>query len=71
MKTKKNFVVIDFDWVPGIFDYPQNIPLPKVGEKIQFETDQCKACQFGIVTEIKHMINYSISEIRIIVKRDE
>jgi len=70
MKAKKIFVVIDFDWVSGLFDYPKNIPIPRIGENIIFQNDLSGGCRYGQVYDIIHNINDTVANITIKVKRN-
>lgn len=70
MKAKKIFITIDFDWVPGIFDYPQNIALPRVGKQVIFQTMYSRGCHAGTVYDVRHNISDSVVTITIKVKRD-
>jgi len=63
MKTNKVFVTIDFDNVPGKMDYPQNIPLPRIGETIIFEHAA------GTVYDVRHIITGKTADITIKVKQ--
>lgn len=64
-KAKKVFITIDFDWVSGIIDYPQNIPLPRIGETVTLEHAH------GKVYDIRHNISGSVASITIKVKRHD
>lgn len=69
MKAKKIFITIDFDWVPGKFDYPQNIPIPRIGETVIF-SDTSQGCKAGKVYDVRHVITDNVADITIKVKRD-
>ena len=70
MKAKKIYITITFDWVPGMFDYPQNTPIPRIGELITFDTDHSHGCHHGRVYDIRHNISDTVATITIKVKRD-
>ncbi len=61
--TKKTFITIQFADVPGLFDFPKHLPLPRKGDKIHFEG------KFGTVKEVRFMIKGNVSEIKIVCKR--
>lgn len=56
-------VTIEFADVPGLFDYPKHLPLPRIGEAVHYEG------KFGRVSEIKHMIECTVTEIKMICSR--
>lgn len=58
-KRKKVFITIGFTGIPGLFDYPKYLPLPRIGEEIHFNG------KFGRVSVIKHMIEGTVTEIMI------
>lgn len=68
MKAKRVFVTIDFDNVPGKFDYPQNVPIPRVGENVVFQTYDCSRCRGGEVYEVRHVTTYDVTDITIKVR---
>jgi hypothetical protein len=49
------------------FDYPQNVPLPRIGETVIIE-DLYRRRGAGPVEEIRHVITEDVIEIRIILK---
>lgn len=57
-KKRKVFIVISFQNIQGLFDYPKDLPLPRTGEKIIFN-EKCGTVEYilhnttGTVTEIK------------------
>lgn len=59
MKRKILFITIEFADIPGLFDYPKYLPLPKLGERIIFNG------KFGRVSEISHITEDSVTEIKI------
>lgn len=61
-KTKKTFITISFANVPGLFDFPKHLPLPRKDDVIHFDG------KFGIVNEVKFMIQQNLSEIKITCK---
>ena len=62
-KRKTVFITIEFADVPGLFDYPKHLPLPRIGEAIHYEG------KFGRVSEIKHIIEGTVTEIKMICSR--
>lgn len=58
-KKRKVFIVIEFDNIHGLFDYPKDLPIPHLKEEVHFNG------RFGRVKEVKHMTNDSVSEIKI------
>lgn len=56
---KKIFTTISFFSVPGLFDYPKYLPLPRIGDEIHFNGKS------GKVIEVKHMTSGNVSEISI------
>lgn len=60
---KRVFITIHFADVPGLFDYPKHLPLPRKEDTIHFDG------KFGKVSEIKHMTEGTVSEIQIICQR--
>ena len=62
-KRKIVFITIEFADVPGLFDYPKHLSLPRIGEAIHFKS------KFGRVSEIKHIIEGSVTEIKIVCSR--
>lgn len=65
MKAKKIFVTVDFNWIPGTIDYPQNIPLPRIGETIIMS-----GTHKGVVYDVRHVITGNVADIKICVKRN-
>lgn len=63
MKAKKIFVTIDFDNIPGKKDYPQNIPVPRIGETVIVDTKH--GCKHGLVYDIRHVITGNLADITI------
>ena len=45
-KRKTVFITIEFADVPGLFDYPKHLPLPKIGERVIFNS------KYGRVSEV-------------------
>jgi hypothetical protein len=68
MKASKVFITIDFDNVPGKYDYPQNIPLPRIGETVMF--DWGKGRGHGKVYDIRHAITEGLADITIKVREE-
>jgi hypothetical protein len=64
MKSKLSFRTIAFEESDKLLDYPQNIPLPRKGETIIYES------YAGIVSDIRHNISGTMSEIKIIVQKN-
>jgi hypothetical protein len=62
---KKNitFITIDFADIPGLFDYPKYLPLPRIGEIVHLNG------KFGQVLQIKHITEGNVTEIKIICSR--
>ena len=62
-KRTKVFITIHFDYVPGLFDYPKHLPIPRIGETILLDD------RIGIVSNVKHMTSGSITEIKIVCSK--
>jgi hypothetical protein len=60
---KKVFITILFSDVPGIFDYPKHLPIPKKDDVIHFNG------KYGKVEFIRHMTNGNVTDIRIVCGR--
>lgn len=69
MRSKQIFVTIEFDYVPGIFDYPQNVPMPQIGEHVIFETKDTKQCYSGRVYDLRHNVSDTVFTAHIKVNR--
>lgn len=63
LKRKTVFITIEFADVPGVFDYPKHLPLPRIDEIVHFNS------KFGKVLEVKHMTEGVVTDIRIICSR--
>ena len=59
----KLFITIEFADIPGAFDYPKHLPLPKKEDIVHFNG------KFGKVEVVKHMTEGSVTDIRIICCR--
>jgi len=57
--NKLEFRTIEFLKTGKAFDYPKRLPIPRIGEWVQFDGN------FGWVVSVKHMISGSVSEVRI------
>lgn len=57
--SKKVFITIEFADIPGIFDYPKNLPIPQKDEVVHFNG------KFGKVEVVKHMTEGTVTDIRI------
>jgi len=53
------FITIEFDYIPGIMDYPKHLPLPTIGSEVIFDGN------WGKVNKIKHITHGSITTVRI------
>lgn len=62
-KGKTVFIVVDFSDIPGLFDYPKHLPIPKIGEEIYLDEKS------GIVKTIKHVTSGNVTEIKIMCSR--
>lgn len=60
---KKQLITIRFADIPGIFDFPKYLPLPRKDDVIHFEG------KFGIVETVTFMIKGNVSDIQIKCKR--
>lgn len=60
---KIQFITISFADIPGLFDFPKYLPLPRIDDIIHFEG------KFGIVETVTFMIEGNVSEIKIQCKR--
>lgn len=69
MTAKRIFVTIEFDYVPGVFDYPKNAPLPRIGETLIY--DNGRVNNTGKCYEIRHIISGKVADIKIKVARAE
>lgn len=67
MKAKRIFVTIEFDSVPGIFDYPKDAPLPRIGDNVIFENYQVNRA--GNVYEVRHIVTDGLVDIKIKVRQ--
>lgn len=56
------FIVIRFDTHSGSFDYPKDLPIPRIGESVGFND------MFGIVEKVHHSTYDTVSQITIEVK---
>jgi hypothetical protein len=65
MKAGKVFITIDFDNVPGKFDYPQNVPLPRVGDMVLLDSNA------GKVYEVRHVVTGKVADITIKVRQGD
>jgi len=63
MKIKTVFITLAIEGVDKLFDYPQNVPLPRQGELIIYNE------HVGIVSSVKHMISGDVIEIKINTKK--
>lgn len=54
MKADKIYITIEFDNVPGAYDYPQNVPLPKIGETVLFDSIDLHRSMSGTVYDVRH-----------------
>lgn len=68
MKARKVFVTIDIDNVPGKFDYPQNVPMPRIGETIIFDANRGRG--HGKVYDIRHVITGNVADITIKIREE-
>jgi hypothetical protein len=59
MKAKTIFITLKIDTIDQLLDYPQNIPLPRVGEYIIYNDNYCK------VEKITHNIVGTVVNVRI------
>jgi hypothetical protein len=66
MKASKVFITIEQDNVAKKLDYPKNMPLPRVGETVFYETSRGKVV--GTVYDVRHTVTGSIADINIKVK---
>ena len=64
MKLKTIFRTLKIEGYETLFDFPQNIPLPRIGEEIIFNGKQ------GFVNNIKHIITDDVAEIKIIATKN-
>ncbi|WKZ60785.1 MAG: hypothetical protein QY309_04725 [Cyclobacteriaceae bacterium] len=60
--TKKptTFITLEIDSVPGLFDYPKHLPIPRIDEVIIFESHH------GKVREVRHMTSGTVHEVKIV-----
>lgn len=57
---RKIFIVITFDNIPGLFDYPKELPIPKIGEAIRFNE------KYGKVKDVRYATSDNVTEIKIV-----
>ncbi len=62
-KRKTIFITIEFADVPGLFDYPKHLPLPRIGERVIYSGKS------GRVSEVSHITEGTVSEIKITCSR--
>lgn len=62
-KRKTVFITIEFADVPGLFDYPKHLPLPRIGERVIFNG------KFGRVSEVSHVTEDTVAEVKITCSR--
>lgn len=56
MKARLKNVTIEFDNVPGIYDYPKGLPLPRIGDMVFYDSsDVVKA---GTVYAVWHQVTF-------------
>lgn len=60
MANRQVFVTIKFEGSPVLFDYPKELPIPRLKETVIFNAFS------GIVSDVKHMTSGNVSEIQII-----
>jgi len=63
LNRKKVFITISFADVPGIFDYPKHLPIPRENETVHFNE------LYGKVNKVKHMTSGNVTEISIVCSR--
>lgn len=68
MKAKLKFITIEFDNVPGIYDYPMNIPLPRVGDTVVFEVPH-HGGKSGKVYDVRHIVTGNVADIKLKVSK--
>ncbi len=54
------FITFEIDNVPGLFDYPKHLPIPRVDEVIIIDG------MAGKVRELRHVTSGNVSEIKIV-----
>ncbi len=64
MKAKTVFVTVSN--LHGIIDYPQNVPIPRIGETVITERSKLS----GKVYDIRHILSGNLLEIKILVLPD-
>ena len=63
MKAKTVFITYQFEGIDKCFDYPQNVPLPRIGETF-IENNHG-----GVVSDIRHIFIGDMVTISIIIKK--
>ena len=58
--SKTVFITIQFQDCDKLFDYPKYLPMPRKGEIVIFNSN------YGKVSEVKHMTEGNVSEIKIV-----
>lgn len=66
MKATLKFTTIEFDNIPGLFDYPMNLPLPRIEDTVIFQNDKVNTA--GKVYDVRHVITGNVAEIKIKVR---
>ena len=56
---KTVFITIDFADVPGLFDYPKHLPIPRIGERVLLNAHA------GTVENVTHNTAGDVTEIKI------
>jgi hypothetical protein len=59
----KKFIIVEFDDVSGSFDWPKELPIPRIGEELMIEG------YHGTVNSVFHNWNGSFYELRIRVSK--
>ena len=60
---KRVFHTIEFANVPGVFDYPKHLPIPREGEIVVFDGKS------GMVDEVRYITESNVTDIRIVCAR--
>jgi hypothetical protein len=66
MKAKTIFITVDFDGEKRI-DYPQNLPIPRVGESVGITSDG--KYYAGKVNRVFHSVTENLAEVTVFCER--
>jgi hypothetical protein len=70
MKADLIYITITFEGTDKTLDYPKNLPLPRIGENIVYDSTLNRISLSGKVVDVIHVITDSVREIRIVVNKN-